>query len=349
MSWGYNYVCIQAGEHLPDLLWSKEWASEQTEGRKHPPHCSQLWEFCCLQQWGFLCCRGIILQPASHMGSWKAPMAQLAAGCPGANLRQSLRGTAPNKWVQLQIQSEWNSALASGISGCNSGGILSGSRDSTGQNVFSGFTWQMDSSEQRSALWGALVPAAPLALGPWLRSAHALLPGTCGAALHPLTTSLKMIRVRWGSQGTQAGSSCFAVLSAVSVGLPGPVLSEPISPAQSIVPGLRPPRGPADGQYRPSPTSWADQTACCFLLSLIVPCHWKRGLASASVWADRQQQSGKGAGEGGEGGKEEEGEELHYFYYRPGVYCCSEFIYLNPLEAGQITDYQTDKIKPPLF
>lgn len=52
-----------------------------------------------------------------------------------------------------------------------------------------------------------------------------------------------------------AGSPCFVVLSAVSVGLPGPALSEPISPERSIVPGLRPPRGPADGQYRPAPTS----------------------------------------------------------------------------------------------
>lgn len=43
-----------------------------------------------------------------------------------------------------------------GISGCNSGGILSGSRDSTGRDAFSGFTWQTDRLEEDSALLGVL-------------------------------------------------------------------------------------------------------------------------------------------------------------------------------------------------
>lgn len=148
VSWGCNYTCIQAGKRLPGLPRSAELGlGANWEGGKHPPHRSQLQEFCCLQQRGFPCCGGNTLQPASCVGSWKAPVAQLAAGCPGAVLRQFLCGTAPDERAQPRIQSEWNSALASGISGCNSGGILSGSRDGTGQDVFSGFTWQMDRSE----------------------------------------------------------------------------------------------------------------------------------------------------------------------------------------------------------
>lgn len=73
----------------------------------------------------------------------------------------------------------------------------------------------------------------------------------------------------------------------------------------------------------------------------------------AAVHADRQRWSGKGAG--GRGGKgcrekeeEEEGDDLSCCYYRPDVYCCTKLICLNPLEAGDTEDYQTDKVKPLL-
>lgn len=96
------------------------------------------------------------------------------------------------------------------------------------------------------------------------------------AAGTPQLTEAPPLPQRLGFKAPGASSPCFAVLSALSVGLPGLELSDPISPEWSIVHGLRPPRGPADGQYHPSPTSWADQTACCFLHVSYHPLSLKR-------------------------------------------------------------------------
>lgn len=73
-----------------------------------------------------------------------------------------------------------------------------------------------------------------------------------GPDLSPQAAALRRLRHR-GPAAPGPGSRCLGALSVEAVGLPA--LSEPISPEQSIVPGLRPPRGSADGQYHPSPTS----------------------------------------------------------------------------------------------
>ncbi|EOA98871.1 hypothetical protein Anapl_04194 [Anas platyrhynchos] len=98
-----------------------------------------------LQQQGFLCSGGAPPDLPHGAGPEKHPE-------PG--VRDAM---------ELPIPSRASSALDSkrvkfsaglwGISGCNSGGILSGSRDSTGRDAFSGFTWQTDRLE------GGLGPA----------------------------------------------------------------------------------------------------------------------------------------------------------------------------------------------